>query len=350
MSEHKYTMLANRLRADIQNGTYAAGARMPSENDLIGVYGYSRQTVRQALQILESEGLAQRVRGSGTYVKENVTKRAKSSTVGIITTYIQEYIFPSVLEGIEKEMSDHRYASILAATNNRVDNERRVLTDFLHRQVDGLIIEGTKTALPNPNIDLYQRIAEMRIPVVFINGFYRELENPVYVVTNDKQGGYDACAFLLQKGRKKLGGIFKSDDMQGHARYAGMMAALTAHSTPVSDDHLLWFTTGSREQMLEHAALDALRNCNGVVCYNDEIAVALMRRFEKKGVRVPEDIAVISFDNSPYAEITGVPLTSLDHPKEKLGALAAQKLIRLINGEAETNSVLPWGFVERQST
>lgn len=350
MSEHKYTMLANRLRADIQNGIYAAGSRMPSENDLIGVYGYSRQTVRQALQILENEGLAQRVRGSGTYVKENVTKRARSNTVGIITTYIREYIFPAVLEGIEKEMSDHRYASILAATNNRVDNERRILTDFLHRPVDGLIIEGTKTALPNPNIDLYRKINELNIPVVFINGFYRELENPVYVVTDDRQGGYDACAFLLKKGRKRLGGIFKSDDMQGHARYAGMMAALTDKSTPVSDDRLLWFTTGNHEKLLEHTALDALRGCDGVVCYNDEIAVSLMRRLEKAGVRVPEDIAVISFDNSAYADITGVPLTSLDHPKEKLGALAAQKLIGLINGVAEKPSVMPWGFVERQST
>ncbi|MDO5111374.1 MAG: GntR family transcriptional regulator [Clostridia bacterium] len=350
MSEHKYTMLANRLRTDIQNGVYAAGARMPSENDLIGTYGFSRQTVRQAMQILEDEGLAQRLRGSGTYVRDGVKTKSKSYNVGIITTYIREYIFPAVLEGIEKEMSDHHYASILAATNNRVDNERRVLLDFLQRPVDGLIIEGTKTALPNPNIDLYRKINEMHIPMVFINGFYSELVDPVYVVTDDRQGGYDACSFLLHKGRRKLCGIFKSDDMQGHERYAGMMAALIDRHVSVSDDHLLWFTTGDHAQVLERAVLETVRHCDGVVCYNDEVAVTLMRQLEKEGMRVPEDVAVISFDNSIYAGITSVPITSLDHPKEKLGALAAKKLINLMNGEAETSSVLSWGFSEKQST
>ena len=72
MSGHKYQELALKLRQDIRNGVYRTGQRLPSENELTAATGYSRQTVRQAMALLEDEGLTDRIRGSGTYVRSRV--------------------------------------------------------------------------------------------------------------------------------------------------------------------------------------------------------------------------------------------------------------------------------------
>ena len=114
------------------------------------------------------------------------------------------------MHGIEHVFAQDGYSSMLFATRNRVDNERKVLTELLDKPIDGLIIEGTKTALPNPNIDLFERFSQLGIPVVFINGFYPDLKNPIYVVADDRQGGRIACEALLKKGHSRIAGIFKA--------------------------------------------------------------------------------------------------------------------------------------------
>ena len=129
MEQHKYMALANSLRSAILEGKYSAGEKLPSENELTQELGVSRQTVRQAIQILEMEGITQRIRGSGTYVRK-LDRRTKSYNIAVITTYISEYIFPVVLNGIVRTLADKRYSSIVASTHNRVDNERECSTSL----------------------------------------------------------------------------------------------------------------------------------------------------------------------------------------------------------------------------
>ncbi len=349
MEQHKYVRLANHLRSSILGGEYTAGQRLPSENELTREWGMSRQTVRQAMQVLESEGLTQRIRGSGTYVK-TTEKRAKSYNVAVITTYITDYVFPTVLNGIEKTLASKQYTSMVASTQNRVDNERRLLEDFLEKNIDGFIIEGTKTALPNPNIDLYQRIEDMGLPVVFINGYYPELRRPVYVISNDRQGGYDACQFLIDKGHRRIAGIFKSDDAQGMGRYAGMTSAMIHNGLVVHDENVLWFTTVDQDKLMDTLALETLHNCTAVVCYNDMVAVKLVELLRANSISIPKDMAIISFDNSAFSDIAAVKITSLDYPKERLGQVAAEKLLNMLRGVPETPALLSWGFTEKEST
>ena len=210
MSGHKYEELARQLRQGIQDGTYQTGQRLPSENELTQTTGYSRQTVRQAMALLENEGLTDRVRGSGTYVRSQVPSRRRTHNIAVVTTYIGEYIFPDILRGIDGVLSGNGYTQLLSATGNRVDRERQILEDLRQKPIDGLIVEGTKTALPNPNIDLYAYFDEQRIPVVFINGFYPDLTSPVYVVADDRAGGRLACQRLLKQGHRHIAGVFKN--------------------------------------------------------------------------------------------------------------------------------------------
>ena len=246
----KYYQLFEQLKKDIFQGVYQNGQRLPGENEMAQEFSMSRQTVRQALALLEQEHLIQRRQGSGTYVHRPVPRPKRSWNVGVIATYISEYIFPSILRGIEGELSEEGFFPLLSATKNRVDNERRLLEEYLSKKVDGLIVEGTKSALPNPNLPLYEKLREMDIPVVFFNGYYPALPGSVSVTMDDRQGGFEAVEYLAARGHWKIGGIFKGDDMQGLGRYDGYTRGLLAHGLPLQDQWVVWFTSESRDTLL----------------------------------------------------------------------------------------------------
>lgn len=350
----KYQILFETLKEGIQQGKYGGGEKLPGETELAQTYGFSRQTVRQALSLLEQEGLIQRRQGSGTYVKELAVRKKRSWNVGVMATYISEYIFPPVLRGIEEELSANGFFPMISATKNRVDNERQILEGYLDKQIDGLIVEGTKSALPNPNLALYEKLRERGIPVVFFNGYYPALENTVSVTMNDKRGGQEAVNYLASRGHKKIGAIFKGDDMQGTQRYAGYLAGMLENNLLLRDEWVLWYNSESKDQIFateegKELVLKALADCTAVICYNDEIAAKLVHALLEKGISIPGQKAVLSFDNSLISEISPVRITSLDHPKEQLGACAARKLVTLMNGGEAKSVQLDWGFSEKDS-
>lgn len=348
----KYALLAEKLSEEICMGKYAVGERLPSEKELAASAGLSRQTVRQALSLLEQQRLIDRRQGSGSRVlgpSSFQPRQERSYNIAVITTYIGEYIFPDILRGIEKVLMSHQYSPLISATHNRVDNERKILLDCLDRPIDGLIVEGTKTALPNPNIDLYQKLSDRSIPVVFVHGFYPDLSHPVFVVSDDRKGGQQATELLIKKGHTRIGGIFKSDDIQGHRRYAGYTQALRDAGLELADNRVLWYTTENRSSLLSSYALTTLADCSAVVCYNDEVALQMIDLLRTAHRRIPEDVALISFDNSHYCSLSPVPITSFSCQKRQIGVFAAQKLLRLIDGVQQQSTVLPWKLIERAS-
>lgn len=119
----KYQTVADTLRREIQSGQYDETMLLPTEQALCGQFQVSRQTVRQALSLLASEGLIERRQGSGSHL----AKRDKGGrrTVAVITTYISNYIFPSILREIETVLAANNCALTLYATQNLVANERK---------------------------------------------------------------------------------------------------------------------------------------------------------------------------------------------------------------------------------
>lgn len=346
----KYEKLADKLRYEIISGIYGIGDRIPSENELAESEGLSRQTVRQALTVLENEGRIARRRGSGSVVIESGKRRDKTGNVAVVTTYISEYIFPDILRGIEEVLSQNGYIPFLSATHNRVDNERDILKSLMAKPIDGIIIEGTKTALPNPNIYLYKEIKRANIPMVFINGYYPDFKPSVYVVADDRTGGAAAVKLLLNKGKKCIAGIFKSDDIQGHRRFAGYAEALCEANITMRDEHVLWYTTETREKLIQTSLMDTLTGCDSVVCYNDEVAKQVTDILKENGVRIPEQISVVSFDGSFISNMSSPKLSSLLLKKDEVGRVAAQKLVNIIKGASEHPYVMPWVIEEKEST
>ena len=351
----KYQIVADTLRAEIREGAYPK--TLPTEQALCARFSVSRQTVRRALSLLESERLIDRRQGSGSHIreqKEPVTQRRLS--IAVVTTYISDYIFPSILREIEAVCSENNSTPLLFATQNLLSNERKILLALLEMEpLDGVLVEGTKTGLPNPNIKLYQQLMEKGVPLVFMHGNYEQLPDTLTVLDDNEAGGRMLVEYLYNKGHRKIAGIFKYDDIQGRQRFAGYLDAFQEFGLALEDSSILWYSTDQKGIFLRSGfdldEIDRLfSSCTAVVCYNDEIAARVVSYLTGKGISVPNDIAVVSFDNSQYSEMSQPRITSLSHMHYNVGRLAAEKLFHLLRGEACESAVLPWFLVEKESS
>lgn len=328
----KYMTLVNWIKQQVIEGGLDYGDKFYSENELVSMFALSRQTVRQAVGILEQEHVVERRRGSGTYVIYGGTRRRdKTMNIGVISTYLDDYIFTSIISGIENELTASGYSMQLAFTHNRVENETRALRNMLDKCVDGIIVEPTKSGLPNPNSELYRSISEQGIPLLFFNAYYPSLPYP-HVTLDDRKAGELATRHLLEAGHRRIAGIFQADDLQGHLRYAGYVDALQQYSVDVRSQNILWYTTEDIKYIGEdfHRVRRILKDCTALVSYNDQIAYTVCRELHKAGVNLPSELSIVSVDNSDLAEHCEVPLTSVAHPMKKLGTTAARNMIKLI--------------------
>ena len=340
--QKKYERIVSWVQTEIENGALSRGDKLPSENELMERFRVSRQTVRRAMEELTEKGVVEGRRGSGTYVTVNTRRYAagKEIRIAVMLTYVDTYIFPSIIKGIESVLSSEGCTLQIAMTDNAVEKERMLLKEFIHTQsVDGIIAETVKSALPNPNMELYREIENMGIPVLFFNSYYKELDIP-HISMDDRKAGYLAAKHLAECGHTRIGGIFKADDGQGHLRYAGYTDALMEQEIKIRGDQVIWIDSEELRTMGEESAkfLKRLKGCTACVCYNDETAYKIVEIFRKAGHRVPEDLSVVGIDNSGLAKFCPVPLTSVENPVEKLGRTAAERMTWKIfrNEEMET--------------
>lgn len=348
MEQVKYLWFAQEIKSKIAQGEYPVGSRLPGEHRLVKMYGLSRQTIRKAIEILCEEQVLKRAHGSGTYVLKS-QRREKSGLVGLIATHISLSNFSSIISAIEQGLTEKGYSTIIKTTDNRLDLERKALTDLIEKNVDGIIVEPVKPTLPNPNKDLYDIIEEKGIGLVFINCWYQEFNNPVYVAMNNTQGGRECARYLTEKGHRRIAAVFKANDQESVARYASLAEYLHKAGMQMADNNILWFTMPD-DTAFDAQILKAAEGCTAVACFNDEIAFKVIAVLQKNGRQVPEDIAVIAFDNSVFSEMSSVKITALEHAQGKIGLLAAEKIANLIAGKAQMPVLLPWKLVEKKST
>lgn len=280
----KHTMVKEKIKEWIKAGKVKPGEKIYSENELVKKFGVSRHTVRQAIGDLVHEGWLYREQGSGTFCSGQITQsnpqndstpHTNGKNIGVITTYISDYIFPSIIKGIESYLTEKGYMLTLACTDNNIEKEKHCLQSMLSRNIDGLIVEPTKSSSYNPNIKYYLELELKDIPYLMINQFYQELLPP-HIIVNDEKGGFIATEHLIKLGHEKIIGIFKADDNQGVNRMQGFIRAFRENNITLFPEMVITFTTEENDQFCDKVK-KLLSNPDtkptGIICYNDQTAL-----------------------------------------------------------------------------
>jgi GntR family transcriptional regulator of arabinose operon len=350
----KYQQIADELRQKINLQAFKMNEAIPSEAEVQNQSEVSRHTIRQAIALLVNEGYLRKEKGSGTYV-DNVFKQVahsfeESKTIGVITTYVSDYIFPPIIRGIENTLSKNGYSLLLASTNNNYQQEKECLEKMMQKNVQGLIIEPTKSNQYNPNLALYTQLREQGIPIVMINAAYEELNIPKISV-NDELGGFLATDYLMKKNHRNILLITKIDDLQGKYRMKGFIRASEENKIMFKSENIMTYTTETKNEILSQA-VDQIETYHftGVVCYNDELASELNQKLIEKNFNIPDDISIIGNDNSTLGQMGSIALTTLDHPKEGLGVDAANWILQAIKlGSIQDDIIYTPQLLERSS-
>lgn len=352
----KYETLANtlvkRINRNLQNGI----SKLPTETQLCHEYHVSRQTVRTALALLHNQGIITSRQGSGSYAT-GLSANDSHNIIPILITSRQEYIYPQLLSDIRTALAEHEYQLQIYSTDNDTFIERSHLLALLNAPPVGMIVEGCKSTLPNPNLDLYERLQENGTFILFLHNYYPALQNSIYVKDDNYYGGCLLAEHLISLGHTRIAALFKMDDAQGPERYLGAASRLRDLGYPLPDTRVGWYTTPdvtSLEQRQDTRFLtsfiqERLPGCTAVICYNDVAAYWLIKELSYAGIHVPQDLSVVCFDNSYLSELSNVRITSLTHAPHEIGECVADCMIKRLSGMPVVSHTIPWQLIRRES-
>ncbi|MBQ7981345.1 MAG: substrate-binding domain-containing protein, partial [Oscillospiraceae bacterium] len=227
---------------------------------------------------------------------------------------------------------ENGYSMQLSITHHKIYEEAKAIRTMLSQGVSGLIVEPSKSAMSDSRKELFDEIRERNIPLVFFNAKYPWSDFPC-VAMDDRAAGKRVTDYLFEQGHKQLAGIFALDDNQGHDRFYGYMHSCAENGIS-AESSVLWYSTEERDELFslsEKRIMKLIDGVTAVVCYNDKLAVDLLKFCREKGIRVPEDISIVGIDNSKLATLCDVGLTTVQHPQQLLGETAAEKLLELMN-------------------
>ncbi|QDP39097.1 GntR family transcriptional regulator [Radiobacillus deserti] len=353
----KYERIKSEITSWILGGRIESNQKIPTETELMNQFDVSRHTVRRAISDLISSGFLYSVQGGGTFVADPNERGNKSGqkTIGVMITTISGYIFPTIISGIESTLSEAGYSLLLTNTNNTTMKEKQGLENLLLHAIDGLIIEPTKSALQSPNIGYYLNLEKNKIPYLFIHASYDGLDAPCFEL-DDYKAGYLATNHLIELNHQSILGIFKTDDKQGVKRLNGFIQAHREQGIFPNPHMILTYNSEEEENSLLSKIQDVLHSGvekpTAIVCYNDEIALSTLSILRELDLKVPDDISLVGIDDSSLAVLSEVKLTTVAHPKEEMGKVAAEAMINLVekrNPEIEKRIFEPQ-LIVRNST
>jgi LacI family transcriptional regulator len=253
-----------------------------------------------------------------------VTGRSRS--LGLVIADIVNPFFPPLVRAVEDAAAARGYNVILCDTDEDAARERAVISVLLERQVDGLILCASR--VPEGHL---RALADDRIPLMLVNRIVRH-PRIAAVVADGVAGGRMATGHLLALGHRRIAYLAGPHASFSHrSRLRGYRQALAAKGTAPAPALIAGgraTMAAGREAMA--ALLDLRRPPTAVFAFDDLMAIGAMEELRRRGMRVPEDVAVVGFDDIDLAAFVDPPLTTVAQPKAEMGRLAADRLLDMI--------------------
>ncbi len=253
-------------------------------------------------------------------------RRKTTHTIGMMVPDSSNPFFAEVARGIEDTSFDQGYSVILCNSDGDMEKEQFYINVLVEKRVDGIIFVAAGGSAQH-----IRSLLERDMPLVVVDREIAGVEVDS-VLTDNLQGGYLATKHLIELGHRRIGCITGPSDLTPSAeRVIGHKRALTEHNLAANENLIL---KGDFQYESGYKAVHEFLAMNepptAVFACNDLMAVGAISGVRKQGQRVPEDLAIVGFDDIALASFTNPPLTTVAQPKYEMGILAAQMLMERI--------------------
>lgn len=343
-----YEQIVADIKKRIALGELKPGDQLPAFAELAKKYQVSLITVRRALANLVQEQVVYTRVGKGTYVANQSLKkqsRPDERLIGLVLRDLKQPFFSMVTHSIEQRASELGFHLVLSSSSESIDKEETQIERFRDFGVQGLIIASL--SYQYRATEHIERLHNDNFPYVMVS----YIHDPAYwyVGCDQEQGGFLATEHLIKTGYRSIGFVhIGKGNLLSEVRKNGFTRALMEYSLPFESNVIYYLEPEpvdagiDRHQLgYEFAARFAeLKNRpEALVFYNDVSALGFIQGALEKGVRVPEDVAVVGFDDILVARYASVPLTTVHQPVDQIGRWAVDMLDNRIKGREVGNRI-----------
>ena len=320
--------------AEISNVSIATISRVINKKG-----GYSKATEERILKLIESKSYQRNVNARSLRTK-------KSQTIGVIVPDISNEFFAKIVQSVEKQAIKYNYSVFVCNTDENIEIEKRQLSNLIGQFVDGIIYIGGGVQLENDS-QLF------KIPVIYIDRYIDDKE--IYIESDNFHGGYLAGQELKQSGCRKIA-VMKDirKISSAYKRYLGFLQAMKDYRMNFDNKLLCDVTVISHKEAKEKTLelLDSGEVFDGIFATNDTMALGIMMALNERRIKIPNEVKLVGFDNISAAEMAGVPLTTINQNKQKMGELAVELLMDKILARKSNvrNIKIPVNLIRRKST
>ena len=330
----------NDSAVTVRDVAQLAGVSPGTVSKALNGQGQLREETRQRVQ-----EAAEKLRFRPNQVARSLAE-GRTYTVGMLTSDSFGRFTLPLMEGIEDSLGAGKVSTLLCDGRGDPLRERHYIAELLNRRVDGIVVTGRRP-------DERRSVGQLPIPVVYVLGRSDDPED-LTVTNDDEQGARLAVEHLVAHGRTRLAYVSgPAHHLSTQLRRQGFEAAAAAAGATVSD-----LLTGHWSEAWGRTAAGLLARrtgglVDGVLCGSDQIARGLTDGLREAGVRVPQDVSVVGFDNwDVMVEAARPPLTTIDPKLVRLGRLSASRLLTAIDGAELGRGVVaqPCELVIRESS
>jgi DNA-binding LacI/PurR family transcriptional regulator len=312
--------------------------------DIAKKAGVSHSTVSRALRgsPLINEETAVRIRkaaGDLGYLPSAAARSLKthrSQVLGVVVSSMDDPFFSEILQGIENGVQEGGYSLFIAASQHDPLREQKIVQALMEHRADGVIICSSSFS-PEQG----RQLLEYGLPIVVVNNQAAE-DFRYSIYHNDLEGSRQVTRLLIGLGHKRI--AYLGNSLSGRTtldRQAGYQMEMDAAGLPVLPGYILQMTGGdpkSGAAAIEHF-LHLPCQPTALQCFNDMLAIGVLKGLQQAGIAVPQAFSVAGFDNIIFSEFSNPPLTTFDQPKQYIGAEAAHLILDLLNAPQDHNPV-----------
>jgi LacI family transcriptional regulator len=257
-------------------------------------------------------------------------KQSRSNTIGVIIPEIVHFFFSSIISGIEDVAYDAGFNVIICQSNEKMEREIANVNTLLASRVDGVLVSISKET------DDFSHLHNLRnnnVPIVIYDRIVPGLIVD-QVIIDDMDAAYRATKHLIDSGRKHIAHFAGPQKLViGQLRKEGYLKALREAGLEIDNEMIIEADTFEDARLAAMKLINSKKDVDGLFAVNDLTAIGAMQTLQKKGISIPDDIAVVGFSDGRFSGITNPTLTSVDQHGYEMGTVATEMLLKRILAE-----------------